>query len=186
MEGLRRSAWLVVAAALAPLLLFLVFQTGFQAREQRRVIEAQALSKSQSISVAADGEVGRIQSELDALATAQALRAGDLAGFHSRAVELGGLFAGWRGIELIDRDSGKILLTVGASDRTVTRVESSPVGATTRFAGFVRGPGCPCLQFDRIANGPPGTHWGVHAIVDTARLNALLYGPQEYVMIARR
>ena len=174
MEGLRRSAWLVVAAALAPLLLFLVFQTGFQAREQRRMIEAEALLQSRSISIAADGEVRRIRSELDALGTAQSLRAGDLDGFRGRATELGQLFGGWRGIELVDRDSGKVLLTVGASDRTVTRIEPGPAGLTGRFAGFVRGAGCPCLLFDRIAHGPPGTHWDVHVIVDTARFNALL------------
>ena len=174
MEGLRRSAWLVVAAALAPLLLFLVFQTGFQAREQRRMIEAEALLQSRSISIAADGEVRRIRSELDALGTAQSLRAGDLDGFRGRATELGQLFGGWRGIELVDRDSGKVLLTVGASGRTVTRIEPGPAGLTERFAGFVRGAGCPCLLFDRIAHGPPGTHWDVHVIVDTARFNALL------------
>ena len=174
MEGLRRSAWLVAAAALAPLLLFLVFQAGFQAREQRRVIEAQALSKSQSISIAADGEVRRIQSELDALATAQSLRAGDIDGFRDRATELGQLFAGWRGIELVDRDTGKVLLTIGAAGRTFKRVESSPAGVTGRLAGFVRGPGCPCLLFDRVAHGPSGERWDVHAIVATARLNALL------------
>ena len=35
MSELRRSAWLVVAAALVPLLLFVIMQSGFDARNQR-------------------------------------------------------------------------------------------------------------------------------------------------------
>ena len=174
MDGLRRSAWLVAAAALAPLLLFLVFQTGFQAREQRRVIEAEALSQSVSISIAADGEVRRLRSELDALATAQSLRAGDLAAFRSRAIELGRLFPGWRGIVLVDRDRHVTLLSIGSPGRRVQWVESSPAGEIGSFVGFVRGTGCPCLMFDRAARSPPGKKWDVRVIVDTRRLNALL------------
>ena len=174
MEGLRRSAWLVAAAALAPLLLFLVFQTGFQAREQRRVIEAEALSQSRSITIAAEGEVNRIRSELVALATADALRDGDLDRVRDRAMAFEQLFNGWRGIELIDKATGTVLVATGARGRTLKRVEQDPAGIEGRFIGFVRGSGCPCLLFDRIADGPPGTNWEVRAIVNTARFNALL------------
>ena len=173
MEGLRRSAWLVAAAALAPLLLFLVFQTGFAAREQRRVIEADALAQSRAVSIAADGEVERIQSEMDALATAQTLRAGDIEGFRRRATELGRLFGGWQGIQLVDRTSNTVIMSIGP-DRVATRTIEGPAGTKGRFIGFVRGANCPCLLFDRVAQGPPDRRWELLATVDTSRFDALL------------
>ena len=174
MEGLRRSAWLVVAAAVVPLLLFLVFQTGFAAREQRRTIEAQALARSESVSLAADGEFKRIDAGLDALATGTALRAGDLAGFRARATELNALYAGWRGVELVDLATGRPLLTTAPPGRRVTMIAAGSPSSASRLVGFVRGPGCPCLLFDRIANGPPGRHWALRITVDMGRFLSLL------------
>ena len=49
MRGLRNSAWLIVAAALLPLLLFVIFQVGYSAREQRRSVESRALALSEAI-----------------------------------------------------------------------------------------------------------------------------------------
>lgn len=174
MKGLRRSAWLVAAAAILPLLLFLALQTAFSARDQRRVVEEQALAKSASVSLAADGEVMRIEAGLDAVATARSLRRGDLAEFRSRASELIKLYDGWEGVGLVDLDNGSKLVEVGAPGRQAKFMAPGQPTQRLRLAGFVTGPGCPCLVFDRLAIGPPGKRIAVQILVDTRRFEAML------------
>ena len=49
MREWMKSAWLIAAAVLIPLLLFIIFQSGFAAREERRTIESSALSEARSM-----------------------------------------------------------------------------------------------------------------------------------------
>ena len=95
MRELARSAWMVVAAALFPLLLFLVFQTGFSAREQRRAIEAQSLSSSRIVSAASDAVLSRSIAGLEALSTIQALPAGDIPTAYRRARQIAAFNQDW-------------------------------------------------------------------------------------------
>ena len=173
MEGLRRSAWLVAAAALVPLLLFLAMQSGFSAREQRRATETAALAKSESIVLGADGEVNRHRAALTALATAGAIHRGDVAGFRAGAEELRGL-EGWVGVELIDRATGGALASIGDGAHQIIHPTPGQAGDTPRLGGFARGPGCPCLLFERRAASPPGTDWSVRLLIDTHAFAALL------------
>jgi signal transduction histidine kinase len=174
MEGLRRSAWLVGASALVPLLLFLAFETAFSAREQRRAIEDRTLAKSEAVSVAVDGEFRRLEAGMGALATAMSLRAGDLDGFRARANELTGLYEGWRGVELLDMSKGQRLLVTGPESRTLFLTQSGRAKLHPRLIGFARGQGCPCVVFDQIAQGPPGAQLTLRLLVDGRRFQNLL------------
>ena len=172
MEGLRRSAWLVVAAALAPLLLFFAFQSAFTARDQRRSIEDRALAKSEAVSLAADGEVKQIAAGLDALATARSLRAGNMDEFRSRAIELSSLYPGWRGVELVDRATGRSMLRVGDAGPSIQPSGSPPFRNQLRLAGYARTPACMCIVFERPTAGrSPMT---LRLFVNSGRFLALL------------
>lgn len=153
MRGLRNSAWLIVAAALLPLLLFVIFQVGYSAREQRRSIESRALARSEAVILATDARVGRLTAAIDALATAHSLRSNDLAEFRDRARELAQLSGAWEGVELIDPATGKIIASVGERPTKVHRTTETPPGQRAAFAGFAFGNHCGCLVFERLT--PP-------------------------------
>ena len=185
MGELRRSAWLVVAAAVVPLLLFVIMQAGFDARAQRANARQNALNTSQSIAVAMDGEVRRISAGLDAVATARSLRVNNLDEFRSRASELVGLNGEWRAVTLIDVPTDRPLIGTSAAAYQIQLTVRGAPGRGSRFIGFARGPGCPCLIFDREAVGPPGTRWAIRALVSNAGLMRLLpLGKQHYEVSA--
>jgi len=148
LRGLRNSAWLIAATALLPLLLFVIFQVGYSAREQRRSVESRALARSEAIILGSDAQVGRQTAAIDALATAHSIRSGDLAEFRDRAKELARLSGGWRGVELIDPASGKALVSVGSTMADIKRASPAPDGPHAAFTGFAIGPGCGCLVFE--------------------------------------
>jgi len=174
---LRRSAWLVVAAALVPLLLFVIMQTGFDARNQRANARQNALTTSQAMAVAMDGEVRRIGSGIDTVGTATALRNDDGAAFDARAKEIISLNDGWRTVMLIDVATGKVLESSSAEPYVLQTTVGGAPGLRPRFIGFARGPGCPCLVFDRLAVGPPDTRWAVRVLVSNAGLTRLMPSP---------
>ena len=184
MSELRRSAWLVVAAALVPLLLFVIMQAGFDARTQRASARQSALNTSQAIAAAMDGEVKRIAAGLDAVSTARALRANDLAEFRSRASELMALNEGWRAVMLIDLATGRVVTSTSTADYLLEPTVAGPAEAKPRFIGFARGPGCPCLLFDRLALGPPGTRWAVRLLVSNLGLMRLLPPGKEHYEVS--
>ena len=178
MESLRRSAWLMAVAALVPLLLFLVLRTGFSAQEQRRSIESSALAKSESITMAVEGEFKRHYAALGALATARSLRAGDLDEFRSRAAELIKLNEGWVAVSLIDLRDGRTLADVAGAPRKIDLVARAPAGSGPHFAGFARGPACPCIVFEAAAAGPPDSRWAVRLLVSNDAMEAFLPPPR--------
>ena len=69
MREVIRSAWLIAAAVLIPLLLFVVFQSGFAAREERRAIEARSLAEAESVVISSDAVVARSIGAIEAMAT---------------------------------------------------------------------------------------------------------------------
>ena len=177
MSELRRSAWLVVAAAVVPLLLFVIMQAGFDARNQRANARSNALATSEAMAVAMDGEVRRIISGIDAVGTITALRNDDATAFRARATELVALNDGWRAVTLIDVETGKLLESSSDASYAIHTTVDGPPGLKPRFIGFVRGPGCPCLLFDRLAAGPPDTRWAVRVLVSNAGLMRLMPSP---------
>jgi signal transduction histidine kinase/CheY-like chemotaxis protein len=167
MNELRRLAWLVAAAALVPLLLFLILQSGFSAREQRRSVEQRALAAASTMIASADGEVKRHFAALDAIATVRSLRDGNMAEFRSRGAELIALNRDWTELILSDARTGKLLAMVGTDGIALDLDRLPPPSESPRFAGFARGAGCPCMIAERSAKGPAGAPLIVRLLVNT-------------------
>ena len=155
MTSIRGSAWLIVLAAILPLVLFAVFQIGFSAQEQRRSVEEKALAQSEAIILAADARVERLTAGADALATSQAVKAVDEAGFSARAAELAGIFRDWRGAQLIDPRTGATVSSYGSATNSLVR-SGQPGKQHARFVGYTTGSGCQCLVFEREAPSKRG------------------------------
>ena len=158
-HSVRRSAWLIVAAALVPLLLFSIFQIGYSAREQRRVLEATALSDTKAVILRADGEVLRLQTLLDAMGTSAVLERGDFAAFRARVTRFFVLHKDVVAIEVRDARSGALLSASGRVDGQRLRAADGPPSMQTRFVGYATSPACRCLMFERtgVSGGRPVT-----------------------------
>ena len=156
MRDVIKSAWLVAAAVLIPLLLFVVFQSGFAAREERRAIEARSLAKVEAVVIAADAVVARSIGALEALSTIQALPKGDIAGAYRRAKDIAALNDDWVSVRLARANDGMILFDLrrplGAGLPASNRHDAL---RGTRVGDIVRdGVGCPCIAIERTAPGP--------------------------------
>ena len=158
MRELIRSSWLIAAAVLIPLLLFVIFQSGFAAREERRAIEARSLAKAESIVVSSDAIVARTIGAIEALSTIQALPAGDLAGAYRRAREIAALNPDWVTVELSRARDGAVLFDLrrplGAAVSGIRN--QSPPKRTLVGPVVADGLGCPCVSITRAAPGPDG------------------------------
>ena len=152
-SSVTRSALLIALAALVPLLLFAIFQLGYSAREQRRVLEARALSKSETVILRADGEVKRLITLLDALATSAVLREGDWESFRARKTDLLSLNPDVARVDVRDAASGALLVGEGEPQARVLRVVDPAAKERARFIGYSRSPSCRCILFERSAQG---------------------------------
>ena len=155
MGEFRRSAILIAAAVLLPLLLFLIFQAGFSARDQRRNLESEALVRSEVATAAADAVVERSLGAMNALATAPVLRDGDLARAYDRARDIAGDNQDWVSVTLLRRRDGAILFDLrqpfsATPARGDGPVEPRPIGLSAIDRDS---PGCPCVVLDRLAGG---------------------------------
>jgi signal transduction histidine kinase len=139
-----------------PLLLFAIFQIGFSAREQRRVIEARALNLSEQIIIRADGETSRIATVLDALGTAQALRESDWTSLGNRFLDFQALYPDLEGLTVKELATGRTVLTVGLGPATVLQIADGRAASRPRFVGYARVPGCKCLLFERLGRTDTG------------------------------
>ncbi len=153
--GGRRSIWLITAATLVPLLLFVTFQIGFAAREQRRTLEAQAASTAERVMVAADGETMRITTILDALATASVLRDGGIGELERRFDEFRTIHPDLRGLSVGDA-AGTELASFGLPQGSITRTIDGRGAARPLFVGFARSGDCLCLLFERPSKTATG------------------------------
>ena len=157
-DARRRSIGLIAAAALVPLLLFLIFQIGFTAREQRRATEAQALNKAEQLIGDADGEVVRITTVLEALATSSATRDGDWAQLKARFAQLAALNPDVKGLEVSGSD-GSLFLEAGARIDRAAFVAEGGQAPRPKFVGFARAGSCRCLIFQQAASDHAGAHY---------------------------
>lgn len=153
-----KSAWLIAAAVLIPLLLFMIFQSGFAAREERRGLESTALSEARSLTTAADAILQHSMGAVDALGTVRTLRTGDVADFDRRAGEIAKLNPDWATVQLTSARSGKILVDLRRPLGTqLGNVAPRALPKTTHVGGVVReGENCPCVAIERGAIGPDG------------------------------
>jgi signal transduction histidine kinase len=161
-----RSVWLIASAAFVPLLLFLIFQVGFTAREQRRATEAQALNKAEQLIGTADGEVARVTTVLEALATSAATRDGNWGQLATRFAQLAALNSDVKGLEVSGSD-GRLLLSAGAVMDRATFVADGGQAAHPLFVGFARAGSCRCLAFQQAARGRTGTRHVFTLLMDS-------------------
>ena len=148
-----------------PLLLFLIFQLGFTAREQRRATEAQAINKAEQLISAADGEVARITTVLEALATSSATRDDDWTQLTARFAQLAALNPDVKGLEVSASD-GRLLLQAGARIDRAAFVAEGGQAARPLFTGFARAGSCRCLIFQQAAANRAGTRYVFTLLTD--------------------
>lgn len=180
----QRSIWLIIAAALMPLVLFAIFQIGFSAREQRRVIEARALNLSEQIIIRADGETSRIATVLDALATAQATRESDWTSLRDRFGVFQALYPNLRGLTVKELATGRTVLTVGLGSATALRIADGRAAIRPQFVGYARLPACKCLLFERLGGTSSGRSLILSMVTDSEIFLKMLPSIREQLAVA--
>ena len=162
MHRVRRAPFMIAAAVIVPLLIFLGIEVAFQARNERAAVEAETLEKTERVLVEADGALQRTLGVLDAVAASRPL---DEAGLHERYDRLQQVLRsepGWVTVRVTDIASGQALFDLRQPfGSRVTGVGFDPppgMNRTTRaFVGNMggSGPGCPCALVHRfIGPGP--------------------------------
>ena len=130
-----QSTWLIVAAAMVPVLLFAIFQVGFAAREQRQELEARALNVAGKLVLAADAETVRYGTLLDTLATSRGLREQDWPRLAERFAELQKLNPDLRGLTIKDGKEAVVTRT-GLPIERATVVGDGTTASRPMFTRF--------------------------------------------------
>src|SRR5687768_13682022 len=156
MQRVKRAPFMIAAAVILPLLIFLGLQFAFQAREQRREVEAEAIARTERVIVETDGALQRTLGLLDAVAAARPLAGAELRLAYQRLQLIRLVERNWVTARLKNLDSGEVLFDL-----------RSPLGARIGGGGFdprpgnaesIRafvgdiagsGPGCPCALVHR-------------------------------------
>ena len=170
----KRSLWLIIAAAVLPLLTFFLLQSAFAAREQRQKLEDEAIAQARVVVSSSDALLARSIGALDALSTVQALQDGDIAATYRRAGQIAALEPDWSSVIVVRA-------TDGAGLFDLRMPFGAPVAAARRpqTAGLVIGPvirdghGCPCVALTRGARGKGGPYF-VTALISTRPFLAVL------------
>ncbi|MEO7635014.1 MAG: response regulator, partial [Sphingomicrobium sp.] len=151
----RRSAILIAAAIVLPVLLFAIFQAGFSARDQRRQIETQALTESQVVSAASDALVERSLGAMDALATVAAFYDENLARAYVRSREIAADHRDWVSVTYLRRRDGAILFDLRKPFSAQPAPGRGPVAAHSTALSLIDrdSPGCPCIVLERLTGG---------------------------------
>ena len=186
MREFMRSAWLIAAAVLIPILMFVVVQTGFSAREERRAVEARAMAKSETVIASSDATLARSIGAIEVLATIQALPRGDIAGFYQRAMQIRALNPDWVTVKLTQVSDGTewfdLRRPLGAG---VLAARPPHVPERTEAGRIERaGSGCPCVVIERKTPGPDGGYV-LSVLMSTKAFERLLPPPgSEYPVSA--
>jgi PAS domain S-box-containing protein len=107
--SIRSQLFRLVLVALLPVLVFAAIAAWESYQDQQRTAELELLQTARAVSAAFDGELGRRESRLDALAHAPSLAAGDLARFYDIAKAA----SGGAPISVRDVATGRELLNTG-------------------------------------------------------------------------
>ncbi len=166
--------WLIVSAAFVPLILFVIFQVGFTAQAQRGATESQVSAVAEQLIVAANGEVGRIGTVLQVLATAQSTKKADWQRLASRFAELATFNADIRGLEVRSRTGSQILLSAGIKPDGITRTADGATSSKPLFVGYARGGGCLCLIFELSTTDSAGNAYVFTLLTDSTVFLKLL------------
>lgn len=155
----RRSAFLITAAAILPLIVLLVLQASFAAREQRQRVENEALAQARVIVAAADAEVSRSIGALDVLVSAEAIVRGDLGASYQRAKGAADSQAHWIAVIMTRKADGRQVFDTREPFEPGNRAGAAVVSGPPSTASLVRsGEGCPCVAFIRAAQGAGGPY----------------------------
>ncbi len=152
----RRSAILIAAAVLLPLLLFAILQTGFSARSQRSALETEALVRSELAIASADAVVEQSLGAMEALALSPVQHGDDLSRAYARAREVASANRDWVSVTLLRRRDGARLFDLR---RPLSLRPEPGQGAVSprpvALSAIDRdSPGCPCVVLERLTGGP--------------------------------
>ncbi len=148
---LRRRLLLLVAAGLLPLAITSGIALYVLYVQQRDEAERTGLEVARALSITVDAEIRRTTSVLEALATSESLREGNLEAFHASARRVHATQPGWNTVILIDRDMRPLLNTaVPAGTPLPPLLETETAARVVRDGVAVVG---------ALAKGPLG-NWG--------------------------
>ena len=155
MHRFRRAPFMIAAAVILPLLIFFGIQFAFQARDQRREVETEALARTDRVLVEVDGALQRTLGLLDAVAASRPA-GGDLRTAYERLQQIRRTEPSWVTVRLSDPASRQAVFDLREPFGRQIRgggFDPSPGTEHLRraFVGNIggSGPGCPCVLVHR-------------------------------------
>ena len=146
---------MIAAAVILPLLIFFGIQFAFQARDQRRAVETEALARTDRVLVEVDGLLQRTLGLLDAVAASRPA-GGDLQTAYERLQQIRRTEPSWVTVRLSDPDSRQAVFDLREpfGSRIGGGGFDPPPGTEQLRRAFVgniggSGPGCPCVLVHR-------------------------------------
>jgi signal transduction histidine kinase len=179
MKLAARAPLLIAVAVVLPLLILGAMLLAFSARDQRRIVEAQALGSAERLVIAADAQLSRTLGALDALATAQVLRDGDLAASYARAGEIKSLNPDWVSVTLTDLAGRKELFDLrrplASGSRSSAIGNPFTTGSRAVIGGIEPGgAGCPCVLVHRAMERRDGARFAITVSIGPQMLQQLV------------
>jgi len=151
MKRIGRAPFMIAAAIILPLLIFLGIQLAFQARDQRAEVEAEALQKTERLLVEADGALQRTLGALDMISGGSSVVERSWRTLYDRLSQSRRREPGWVTVLVTDLRTNRVVFDLrrpfGAPvDARGFEPPAHSAGATRAFVGNVggSGPGCPC------------------------------------------
>jgi signal transduction histidine kinase/CheY-like chemotaxis protein len=161
MHRVRRAPFMIAAAVILPLLIFLGLQFAFQARDQRETVEAETLDRTERVLVEVDATLQRTLGALDVLATARAVDEGNWAALYARLQQLRRTEPGWITARIVDLRTSVPMLDLRRPLGAAIGEEAFPAprrgpNPPRAFVGDMAGsgPGCPCALVYRFIDRP--------------------------------
>ncbi|MBA3669534.1 MAG: response regulator [Sphingomonas sp.] len=172
----KKALWLIIAAAVLPLVTFFLLQSAFSAREQTQKIEDEALAQARVVVGASDALLARSIGALDTLSTINSLHDGEIAASYDRARQIAALEPYWSSVIVSREADGAELFDLRKPlGPPVPRTTKSRINSTGLAIGPVvrEGQQCPCVAVSRRSPGKGGPYV-VTALISTSPFVAVL------------
>lgn len=139
----RRTALVLVAATVLPLLIYASVSTAVNYRNDREAQQAATLARAKEISQAVDARLAVISATMRALATVRSIRQENWAEARQRTAEIAALDPAWRDVALVDlRNSRTVVELRRGSGYFSLAADSLPSAASLHaqptFGGVIR------------------------------------------------
>jgi signal transduction histidine kinase/CheY-like chemotaxis protein len=174
MHRFRRAPFMIAAAVILPLLIFLGIVFAFQARNERAAVEAESLEKTKRVLVEADGALQRTLGVLDAVAVSRPMDEAELRERYDRLRQVLRSEPAWVTVRVTDVPSGQALFDLRQPfGSRVTGGGFDPPPRTSRstraFVGNMggSGPGCPCALVHRFIGQGPTPEFLITVAIDS-------------------